>query len=83
MAASTVAARHGLCGWLALGHKVEVESRAPEVRAVGRPLEQAALLGMPGYRMVLVPHPVQLLTAAELDARADTAFAAVLRRLTG
>lgn len=44
-------------------------------------LEQAALLGMPGYRMVWVPHPVQLLTAEELDARADAALAAILARL--
>jgi len=44
-------------------------------------LEQAALLGMPGYRMVWVPHPVQLLTAAQLDARADAAMEAILRRL--
>ena len=44
-------------------------------------LEQAALLGMPGYRMVWVPHPVQLLTAGELDARADAAVAPILRRL--
>jgi hypothetical protein len=44
-------------------------------------LEQAALLGMPGYRMVWVPHPVQLLTAAELDARADAAMASILARL--
>jgi hypothetical protein len=44
-------------------------------------LEQAALLGMPGYRMVWVPHPVQLLTAQELDARADAAMAAILERL--
>jgi hypothetical protein len=44
-------------------------------------LEQAALLGMPGYRMVWVPHPVQLLTAEELDARADAAVAPILGRL--
>jgi hypothetical protein len=44
-------------------------------------LEQAALLGMPGYRMVWVPHPVQLLTAAQLDARADAAMEAILERL--
>jgi hypothetical protein len=44
-------------------------------------LEQAALLGMPGYRMVWVPHPVQLLTAGELDARADAAMAPILSRL--
>ena len=44
-------------------------------------LEQAALLGMPGYRMVWVPHPVQLLTAAQLDARADAAMEVILSRL--
>jgi hypothetical protein len=44
-------------------------------------LEQAALLGMPGYRMVWVPHPVQLLTAAQLDARADAAIEPILGRL--
>jgi hypothetical protein len=44
-------------------------------------LEQAALLGMPGYRMVWVPHPVQLLTAEELDERADAAMARILARL--
>ena len=44
-------------------------------------LEQAALLGMPGYRMVWVPHPVQLLTAAELDARADAVMEPILARL--
>jgi hypothetical protein len=44
-------------------------------------LEQAALLGMPGYRMVWVPHPVQLLTAEQLDARADAAMEEILRRL--
>jgi hypothetical protein len=44
-------------------------------------LEQAALLGMPGYRMVWVPHPVQLLTSEQLDARADTAMEAILARL--
>jgi len=68
---------------------VRLERRGVATAGVGtepfgdEALEQAALLGMPGYRMVLVPHPVQLLTAAELDARADAAFAAVLRRLTG
>ena len=38
-------------------------------------LEQARLLGMPEYRMVLIPHPVQLLTRPELEAAADGAFA--------
>ena len=36
---------------------------------------------MPGYRMVWVPHPVQLLTAGQLDARADVAMETILRRL--
>ena len=46
-------------------------------------LEQARVLGMPDYRMVFVHHPVQLLTAEELAASADRAFAEVVRRLTG
>ena len=45
-------------------------------------LEQARLLGMPDYRMVFVPHPVQLLTEAELDAYADRAFEEIVERLT-
>jgi hypothetical protein len=46
-------------------------------------LEQASVLGMPDYRMVLVPHPVQLLTPDELDALADQAFGEIVVRLTG
>lgn len=49
---------------------------------VDEALEQAALLGMPGYRAVLIPHPVQLLTTAELQARADDAFPRIVERLT-
>lgn len=45
-------------------------------------VEQARLLGMPGCRMLYIPHPVQLLTAAELDGRADAVFAAVVAALT-
>jgi hypothetical protein len=37
---------------------------------------------MPGYRMVLIPHPVQLLTIEELHARADAAFDEIVARLT-
>lgn len=44
-------------------------------------LEQARLLGMPDLRMVLVPHPVQLLDDGELDALADGALARVVRLL--
>ncbi|HET6944034.1 MAG TPA: hypothetical protein VFI01_01675 [Gaiellaceae bacterium] len=44
-------------------------------------LEQARMLGMPDLRMLLVPHPVQLLEAAELDALADDVLERVVRRL--
>jgi hypothetical protein len=44
-------------------------------------LEQARLLGMPNLRMLLVPHPVQLLDPDELDALADDIFAPVLQHL--
>jgi hypothetical protein len=46
-------------------------------------IEQARRLGMPGARMVYIPHPVQLLTDDELNARADTIFPDVLAALTG
>jgi hypothetical protein len=49
---------------------------------VDEALEQASLLGMPDYRMVFVPHPVQLLGDAELLALADDAFERVVARLT-
>jgi hypothetical protein len=45
-------------------------------------LEQARILGMPDYRMVLVPHPVQLLSGDELRRLADRAFAEIVARLT-
>jgi uracil-DNA glycosylase len=45
-------------------------------------IEQARRLGMPGCRVVYVPHPVQLLTDDELAARADAVFPAVLAALT-
>ena len=46
-------------------------------------IEQARRLGMPGARMVYIPHPVQLLTDDELNARADAVFPDVLAALTG
>ena len=46
-------------------------------------LEQARLLGMPDYRMVFVPHPVQLLDLAELHELADAVFDEIVARLTG
>jgi hypothetical protein len=45
-------------------------------------IEQARRLGLPDARVVYVPHPVQLLTDAELAARADAVFPAVLAALT-
>jgi hypothetical protein len=70
-------------------HDVEIfERRGIPTAAVGtRPfideaLEQARLLGIPSYRMVLIPHPVQLLTTEELHARADEALGEILARLT-
>jgi uracil-DNA glycosylase len=49
---------------------------------VDEALEQARILGMPDYRMVYVPHPVQLLTREELRSTADRAFEEIARRLT-
>jgi hypothetical protein len=46
-------------------------------------IEQARLLGMPGCQVAYIPHPVQLLPAADLAARADAVFPAVLAALTG
>jgi hypothetical protein len=46
-------------------------------------LEQARVLGMPDYRMVYVPHPVQLLTLEELHALADAAFEQIVAQLVG
>ena len=49
---------------------------------VDEALEQARILGMPGYRMVYVEHPVQLLSGDELRALADGAFEEIVARLT-
>ena len=49
---------------------------------VDEALEQARLLGMPGYRMVYVPHPVQLLTLEQLHEYADRVFEQIVDRLT-
>jgi hypothetical protein len=49
---------------------------------VDEALEQARLLGMPEYRMVFVPHPVQLIGLDELRAYADHAFDEIVARLT-
>ena len=44
-------------------------------------VEQARLLGMPDCRMLYIPHPVQLLTEAELAGRADAVFPAIVATL--
>jgi hypothetical protein len=49
---------------------------------VDEALEQARVLGMPDYRMVFVPHPVQLLALDELRSYADRAFDEIVARLT-
>ena len=45
-------------------------------------VEQARLLAMPRCRMLYLPHPVQILTDAELEDRADSIFPAVIAALT-
>lgn len=45
-------------------------------------IEQAAVLGMPDQRTVLIPHPVQLLTPEQLAEMADAAYPAIEARLT-
>jgi hypothetical protein len=65
-----------------------LERRGVATAAVGtepfvdEALEQARVLGMPSYRMVLVRHPVQLLTAEGIAALADAALPAIVARLT-
>jgi hypothetical protein len=49
---------------------------------VDEALEQASALGMPEYRMVFVPHPVQLLDRDGVRALADRALPAIEARLT-
>jgi hypothetical protein len=67
---------------------VELERRGLATAAVAtepfvdEALEQARLLGMPAYRMVYVPHPVQLLSAEQLRGYADRAFEQIVARLT-
>jgi hypothetical protein len=67
---------------------VELERRGIATAAVAtepfvdEALEQARLLGMPDYRMVYVPHPVQLLTPGELRGYADQVFDEIATRLT-
>ncbi len=50
---------------------------------VGAARAQAAALGATDYRTVVVPHPIQPLTAGEVQALADKVYDDVVRRLTG
>jgi hypothetical protein len=67
---------------------VRLERRGVATAGVGtepfvdEALEQARTLGMPDLRMVLVRHPVQLLSEDELRDLADRSFTAVVDRLT-
>lgn len=67
---------------------VELERRGIATVAVAtepfvdEALEQARVLGMPDYRMVFVPHPVQLLELDELRSYADRVFEEIVARLT-
>jgi hypothetical protein len=67
---------------------VELERRGIATAAVAtepfvdEALEQARLLGMPDYRMVFIPHPVQLLTAEQLRELAERSFDQIVARLT-
>jgi len=67
---------------------VRLEQRGIPTAVVGtapfldEALEQARLLGMPDYRIVTIPHPVQLATTDVLHARADAVLDAIVSRLT-
>lgn len=49
---------------------------------VDEALEQARVIGMPDYRMVFIPHPVQVLSEEQLNAHADRVFNEIVARLT-
>jgi hypothetical protein len=67
---------------------VRLEERGVPTAAVGtepfvdEALQQARALGMPDYRMVLIEHPIQILTKDEVQALADGAFDAIVAHLT-
>ena len=67
---------------------VRLEARGIPTAVVGtepfldEALEQSRLLGLANYPVVLVAHPVQLLTEPELGALADVAFPRIERLLT-
>jgi len=43
---------------------------------------QASALGRPGYDAIYVPHPIQDQTREQIEARADTVAAEIVRRMT-
>ncbi|MBI2461276.1 MAG: hypothetical protein HYV61_07280 [Candidatus Rokubacteria bacterium] len=43
---------------------------------------QAEALGLPAFRVVALPHPIQPLTEAEVRALADKAWDEIVERLT-
>jgi len=49
---------------------------------VDEALEQARVIDMPDYRMVFIPHPVQVLSEEQLNAHADRVFNEIVARLT-
>ena len=49
---------------------------------VDEALEQARLLGMPDYRLVYIPHPIQILETESLHELADRVFPQIVARLT-
>jgi hypothetical protein len=67
---------------------VRLERRGIPTAAVGtepfadEALAQARVLRMPDVRMVFVPHPVQLLSDADLAALAEGALDEIVARLT-
>ncbi len=66
---------------------VRLEQRGIPTAVVGtepfvdEAIEQSVVLGMPSLRIVTVPHPVQLLSAAEVASLADDAIGEIERRL--
>ncbi len=66
---------------------VDLERRGVATAAVAtepfvdEALEQARLLGMPDYRMIFIPHPVQLLTTEQLRELAERSFEQIVARL--
>ena len=68
---------------------IRLERRGVATCAIGtepfvdEALEQDRLLGMPAYRMLFMPHLVQLLSDDELVAIADAAFPRIVERLSG